>query len=111
MKYTKKENYTEITPTEATFSDFFEVFSNEFSNFKNEHLFLNFLNFSPVSIVELDKFSETSMETKENGNSFILIAEGIDIDELEDENLSVVPTLGEAEDTLEMDNIERDLLG
>ena len=40
--------------------------------------------------------------------SFIIIANGIDFDELPDE-LVVAPTLTEAEDILEMEAIERDL--
>ena len=48
--------------------------------------------------------------TKENEKSFVLIANTVEIDDFEDETLSVVPTLIEAEDVLEMDEIERDLM-
>jgi hypothetical protein len=58
---------------------------------------------------QIDGFSIISMNKKENGTSFIIIKKGIEIDDLQDESLSVVPTLMEAEDTLEMDDIERDL--
>ena len=40
--------------------------------------------------------------------SFVVICNGIDIDDVPDE-INVVPTLQEAEDVLEMEAIERDL--
>ena len=40
--------------------------------------------------------------------SFVLVVKGIDADDFPDE-LNIVPTLIEANDILEMDNIERDL--
>ncbi|WP_139959084.1 ribonuclease Z [Flavicella sediminum] len=111
MKYAKKETYTIVTPTETSFSAFFEALTKELETLKKDHLFIDFLNSFSVSIEELEGFSEISATHKEQGFSFVIVAEGIDIDALEDETLSIVPTLGEAEDTLEMDNIERDLLG
>lgn len=57
----------------------------------------------------MDTLAPLAAAKKEAGTSFILVATSIEIDDLEDESLSVVPTLGEAEDTLEMDAIERDL--
>ena len=53
-------------------------------------------------------FLELSSQHRENGTSFVLICKGIDIDEIPEE-ISVVPTITEAVDILEMDAIERDL--
>lgn len=107
MNIQKKDNYTLITPTQSSF----ESFTKEFivSDFEKENLILNFLDTFKVTSAQVDSFSEISQNKKENGTSFIIIIADFDIDDLEDETLSVVPTLGEAEDTLEMDAIERDL--
>jgi hypothetical protein len=43
-----------------------------------------------------------------NSTSFVIIANGVDMDELPDE-LIVVPTMIEALDIIEMDEITRDL--
>ena len=48
-------------------------------------------------------------EKRENGTSFVVIVNGIDIDDIQDE-INIVPTLTEAIDILEMDIIERDLM-
>jgi hypothetical protein len=45
---------------------------------------------------------------KENGTSFVIIIKSLDIDALP-EAINVVPTLQEAKDILEMENIERAL--
>ena len=103
----KKDTYTIITPTQTSFEEFVATFN--VSDFESENLFLNFLNTFEVTTAQIDSFSEISNTKKENGTSFIVIASGIEIDDLEDEILSVVPTITEAEDTLEMDAIERDL--
>ncbi|MEI6865818.1 ribonuclease Z [Flavicella sp.] len=107
MNIDKKENYTLITPTETSHDDFLEVL--KISDFEKENLILDFSNSFEITTKQIDGYSEISMYKKENGTSFIIIRNDIEIDKLEDELLSVTPTLTEAEDTLEMDNIERDL--
>lgn len=107
MNIEKKDRYTIISPTENSFDSFIEVLN--ISDFEKQHVFLNFLNSFDITPAQIDSLSEISMTKKENGTSFIVIAAGIEIDDLEDESLSVVPTITEAEDTLEMDEIERDL--
>lgn len=109
MNIEKKDNYTLIQVTESSFEEFSAAFS--ISDFESENLIINFIDSFEITTANIDTFSEDSMQKKENGSSFIVIAPGIEIDDLEDEMLSVVPTLIEAEDTLEMDAIERDLLG
>ena len=107
MNIEKKDNYTLVTPTETSLESFLKAIA--FSDYKKENLILNFLNSFEISSAQIDSLSEISQNKKENGTSFIIIAANIEIDDLKDETLSVVPTLGEAEDTLEMDAIERDL--
>ena len=45
---------------------------------------------------------------RKNGASFVLVCNGINIDEIPDE-MNIIPTFTEALDILEMDAIERDL--
>ena len=53
--------------------------------------------------------SKIAAAKKEQGTSFVIVSETIEVDALEDEMLSVVPTLLEAQDILDMDAMERDL--
>ena len=47
-------------------------------------------------------------QKKENGTSFVVLNSSVNADDF-DENLNIVPTLQEAQDILEMENIEREL--
>ena len=107
MNIEKKDNYTLVTPTQTSFDAFLKDLV--ISKFEKENLILNFLNSFEITTHQIDSFSEISQDKKENGTSFIIVASNIEIDDLQDETISVVPTVGEAEDTLEMDAIERDL--
>lgn len=109
MEIQKKERYSLVTPTENSFVDFFNAFSEKLSTLANEHIVIDFLKTFDVTVEELEKFSDISITKKENGTSFVLISDTVDIDAFEDESLSIVPTHQEAEDILEMDAIERDL--
>ena len=109
MKIEKKENYTVISPSETTFGDFFSTINAEISVYKNDHIFVDLLNTYAVNAEDLSIFTEISNKKKAAKTSFILIADSIEIDAIEDETLSIVPTMQEAEDVLEMDAIERDL--
>ena len=107
MNIVKKEHYTLITPTENSFEYF--MVALDLKEFIHEHIILNLDSSFKINTTQLDSLSEISIAKKEHKTSFIIIAKGIEIDDLKDETLSVVPTLTEAEDTLEMDDIERDL--
>jgi hypothetical protein len=110
MLIEKKETYAVILPEESSFSEFYTVFLSKTNEISETHLFLNLLDTFPLSVGDLERFSVFSERQKENGKSFVLITNAVEIDDFEDETLSVVPTLIEAEDVLEMDEIERDLM-
>jgi hypothetical protein len=53
-------------------------------------------------------FSQYKEKQKKNNKSFVIVGSGISFDEIIDK-LVVVPTLTEAKDIIELENIERDL--
>ncbi|MBT8316544.1 MAG: hypothetical protein HKP59_02855 [Lutibacter sp.] len=108
MIISKTKNYTLIKPNQKLFSLFYIEFEKHYSDFKDEHLIIDFSETFNIKIEELILFLKLSEERKNNGTSFVLVSEGIDIDLIPDE-INVVPTLTEAIDILEMDAIERDL--
>jgi len=108
MVLTKTKKYTYIKPTQKLVKDFLEEFKIRYPEFKKEHLIVDFSENFNIKIEELILFLKVSVQHRKNGTSFVLVCDGIDIDEIPDE-LSVVPTLTEAIDILEMDAIERDL--
>ncbi|SNR44511.1 hypothetical protein SAMN06265371_103103 [Lutibacter agarilyticus] len=108
MHITKNKQFTQIKPEQDSVKDFFTDFMNRYSEFKNEHLLLDFSEKINTKIQDLFLFLDISTTHKENGTSFVIICQGIDIDDIPDE-INVTPTFTEAVDILEMDAIERDL--
>ena len=108
MIVNKTETYTHIKPTQISVTDFFEKFKERHNEFKGEHIIIDFSDKINIEIKEILLFLKLSVQHLKNGTSFVLVCNGISIDDLPDE-LNVVPTFNEALDILEMDAIERDL--
>lgn len=108
MKITKTEKYTSLKPAQEPLDQFLKNLEKNILNFMGEHLILDFSEKINTELKELLLFLKLSEQHRQNGTSFVIIFEGIDIDEIPEE-LNVVPTFTEALDILEMDAIERDL--
>ncbi|MDY7393676.1 ribonuclease Z [Aureibaculum sp. 2210JD6-5] len=88
--------------------DFFSDFSKKYINFKNENIILDFSKTKGVDIENILLFLPIVEQHRSNGMSFVIILNEIEADKFPDE-IIVVPTLVEAMDIVEMENIERDL--
>jgi hypothetical protein len=108
MNILKSEAYTLIKPTENSVGKFVENFKIKYSEFIGAQIIIDFSEKINIEIKDLMLFLNISTTHKENGTSFVIICDGIKIDDVPDE-ISIVPTLTEAIDILEMDAIERDL--
>ena len=104
-----------ITPSESEISsgeEGFNLFYNEFlknnTNFKNINLILDFSNIINIDLNKILLFSQPSETHRNNNKSFVIVCEGIEFDKIPDE-IVAVPTFKEAEDTIEIEDIERDL--
>lgn len=105
MKISRKDNYTFIASTENSFSEFITAFKAE--NLEN-HTIVELSENLNTTLNDLSLFLNVAANHRSNGMSFVVICNGIDIDDIPDK-INVVPTLHEAEDVLEMEEIERDL--
>ena len=108
MEIQKKKKYTLLKPSEDSVEKFILQLQNKYPELKKEHLIIDFSEKINTKIEEINLFLKLSTSHRENSASFVIICDGIDIDEVPDE-ISVVPTLTEAKDILEMDAIEREL--
>ena len=104
----KKENYTLITTDENSFDAFFSNFTNEINSFNKEHLFVQLSENLNTTSKNISLFLNIAEDAKTNGTTFVLIYSEADVDDFPEE-LNITPTLIEAEDILEMENIEREL--
>ncbi len=87
---------------------FFKEFSENYSNFANNNIIIEFSDSKGEEKENILLFLQYSEEHRNNGMSFVLVMNGINVDDFPDE-ISIVPTLTEANDIIEMENIERDL--
>ncbi|SFS80600.1 hypothetical protein [Lutibacter maritimus] len=108
MKIKKTASYTHIISTENSVVEFVTNFNEKYSQLSEQHLIIDFSEKINIEIKDLLLFLKTSLKHQTNGFSFVIISNGIDIDDIPDE-INVVPTFIEALDILEMDAIERDL--
>ncbi len=108
MKTDKQVKYTIITPEILSVNNFLVNLNNIFSEFKGENLILDFSGNSTIKTEDLNLFLNLNTKHKNNGTSFVVVCKIIDIDSVPDE-LSVTPTINEAEDIIEMEIIEREL--
>ena len=88
--------------------DFFSELKENFSNFKNSNLILDFSHVVNTDERKILLFSPMCGRQKDQNKSFVIVSEGINLDDIPEE-MVVVPTLQEAKDIIEIENIERDL--
>lgn len=108
MEVIKKKDYTLIKNISNSVENLYKNINENFAQFTGQHLIIDISEKINTNIKDLLLFLSISTKHKANGTSFVIISKGIEIDEIPDE-LSIVPTLTEALDILEMEAIERDL--
>ena len=108
MEITTKEAYIVFrTDKKSKFKGILKRFEELKTTYKESNIIIDFSN-TVVNEIELELFKEISMEKANNGTSFVIVKEGMDIDKLSD-NLIVVPTFQEAIDIIEFDEMTRSL--
>jgi hypothetical protein len=115
MKIDKTELYYSISPSDEELLKedlgmemFFDAFVKKNTNFKNMNLILDFSGLINIDLNKILLFSQISEAHRKNEKSFVIVCDGIEFDQVPEE-LMVVPTFKEAEDIIEMEEIERDL--
>jgi len=108
MKTFKKENFLLVENENDTLTDFSSELTKYHDEFKNENIVVDLTRYKDITLDRLLAFLEISNVHKSENKSFIVVNDAVGIDELPEE-LVVVPTLQEAEDMIQMDEIQRDL--
>ena len=104
----KKEDYFFISSKDDAFDVFVKNFKEEYAVIEKENIIISISDDFSVKENDIFVFLEYAQLHKENGTTFVVVCNNIDIDNFP-EDFNIVPTLQEAEDVLEMENIQRDL--
>ncbi len=115
MDLTDKGDYLILKPSsgpdvqgDEQLEIFFSELNEKISTFKNDNLILDFSGIVDTEVTKILLFSPLSGKQKRRNRSFVIVSEGINVDEIP-EDICLVPTLQEAIDIIDMENIERDL--
>ncbi|WBX72157.1 hypothetical protein [Tenacibaculum retecalamus] len=108
MKIAEKTIYTLFSSVAETFAEFMLTFEKEHINYKEKHLIVEISENFNATKENILLFLVYAHEHLKNGTSFVIVVKDVNIDDFP-ENFNIVPTLTEAEDVIEMENIQRDL--
>lgn len=108
MLIDQNANTVIITQETKSIVAFVKQIEDKHADFKNNHIIVNINSFVTPSLDELIEFLRLSNTHRTKKKSFVIVSNKVKIDDMPDE-LIVVPTLQEAYDIIEMEDIERDL--
>ncbi|WP_026915070.1 hypothetical protein [Christiangramia portivictoriae] len=108
MKRTNKDNYILIAAEDAELTEFTSELTKHHKDFETANVVVDLRSFKDLKHHQLLAFLEVSNVHREAKKSFVIVNDALAIDVLPEE-LVVVPTLQEAEDMIQMDEIQRDL--
>jgi hypothetical protein len=102
------ENFIYLEDEKDDAIDFASFIGSIHHQFEKDNLVISLQKYKLLSLKELLSYLDISNHHRSNKKSFILISDTINIDDVPDE-LNVVPTMQEAQDMIQMEEIERDL--
>ena len=109
MKIDNHPNFVVLEDEKDEISDFATFIESQVpSEYKEQNVVLNLLKYGILELRDLLLFLKTSNLHRKTKQSFVIVNAAISIDDVPTE-MVVVPTLQEAADIIEMEEIERDL--
>lgn len=101
-------NTSIITQEKATIITLVSKLQEAYSKFKNNNIIIVLTQLTPLGVNDINEFLQISNTHREAKHSFVVVSSKIDLDIVPDD-IIVVPTIQEAYDVIEMEDIERDL--
>ncbi|MBP6558129.1 MAG: ribonuclease Z [Flavobacterium sp.] len=108
MKVEQKGHTTTIKDTVGQTADFLMKVTHEHNTYKNSNLILDLTHDENLSLEDVKSFAELIKLHKKQKKSIVLVADSVNFNAVP-KNIILVPTLLEAHDIIEMEEIERDL--
>ena len=108
MIFDKDGNTTIVFQENISLTAFIENVNQAYHRLKNDHIVLNLFSFERLDANDLLEFLELSNKHRASGKSFVLVSKKISYEDIPEE-ICLVPSIQEAKDIIEMEEIERDL--
>ncbi|MDN3665411.1 ribonuclease Z [Algibacter miyuki] len=104
----KRDNISIITQEKATSIELVKKIQALYPKFKNNNIVVALTPLLDVGVKDVVEFLAISKTHRASNQSFVIVSSKIDLDTAPEE-LVVVPTIQEAFDIIEMEEMERDL--
>ncbi|ARV08725.1 ribonuclease Z [Winogradskyella sp. PC-19] len=108
MIFDKDGNITIITQEKASVKTLVNNIEQVYDKYQNDHIIVNLSSLDDISLEDIIEFLRVSNMHRADKKSFVVVSDKVDLDMMPDE-ICVVPTMHEAYDIIEMEDIERDL--
>jgi hypothetical protein len=108
MKVDQKEHTIAIKDTQGDFTSFLMKVTHQYKTFEKHNIIIDLSHHKDLTLKDIKLFSPLSEQHKKAKKSFVVVISDIDYNAIPD-TLAVVPSLLEAKDIIEMEEIERDL--
>jgi len=107
MKVTTNTTDFVLSPENLDLKTFVKNLEANYSEYLSKHIIIDLSSLNP-EVNDIELFQEIQDQHIANNKSFVIIVTDFDFNEVT-EGLNIVPTLQEAYDIIEMDDIQRDL--
>ena len=108
MIFDKTGNTTIITQEKETTIELVKKIQVLYERYKNNNIVVCLTTLEQVALADIVEFLQLSNTHRKAKHSFVIVTEKANLNDIPDE-IIVVPTLQEAYDIIEMEDIERDL--
>ncbi len=104
----RQESTSLITQEKESITKLVQQINMEYKRLKNDNLVIQVTALNKLQLDDLLEFLQLSNKHRRAKHSFVIVNNSIELEDVPDE-IIVVPTLQEAYDIIEMEDIERDL--
>lgn len=108
MKVTEKGHTTIIKDSNDHLGELIAKITHEIKTFKSQNLIIDLTHYGTIEKKHLLFFKPLSTDHRRNKKSFVVVVSATDFNAFADD-FTVVPSVLEAHDIIEMEEIERDL--
>lgn len=108
MIFDSNETTTIITQEKESVVEMVKKLEVIYERFKNDNVIVSLTSLTNIPLENIVEFLQISIKHRKSKHSFVIVSDKVNLDEIPNE-LIVVPTIQEAYDIIEMEEIERDL--
>lgn len=108
MEITTKEHTIIVTDSNLNVNTLLEKVTASYAELKDKNLIVDLSSFKTITIADVKTFLPLIKKYTKAKKSLVIVVEDLDFNDVPD-GINAVPTLQEAHDIIEMEEIERDL--